>query len=131
MRQPVVSICCPTYNHVNYIEAAICGFLAQETTFPFEIIVRDDASTDGTAEIVRQYSRRYPNIIRAVIEKENQLNKGVRPIHVWPSLATGEFIALCEGDDFWVIDLALDYRLPKRRGMLTVGVKNLHAEEIR
>ena len=102
MRQPVVSICCPTYNHVNYIEAAICGLLAQETTFPFEVIVRDDASTDGTTEIVREYSRRYPNIVRAVIEEENQFKKGIRAAHSLPSLVTGEFIALCEGDDFWI-----------------------------
>jgi glycosyltransferase involved in cell wall biosynthesis len=102
MRQPVVSICCPTYNHVNYIEAAICGLLAQETTFPFEVIVRDDASTDGTTEIVREYSRRYPNIVRAVIEEKNQFKKGIRAVYSWPSLATGEFIALCEGDDFWI-----------------------------
>jgi len=100
--EPIVSIVCATYNHVNYIEDAILGFLAQETTFAFEIIIRDDASTDGTTEIVQYYAKKYPSIIRAVIEDENQFSKGIRSIHIWPSLIKGEFTAFCEGDDFWV-----------------------------
>lgn len=102
MGPPVVSICCATYNHALYIKDALQGFLAQETTFPFEIIVRDDASTDGTTEIVREYARRYPNIIRLIDEAANKFREGIRPLHVWPSLAKGEFVALCEGDDYWI-----------------------------
>lgn len=102
MGPPVVSICCATYNHALYIKDALQGFLAQKTTFPFEIIIRDDASTDGTTDIVREYARRYPNIIRLVVEAENQFKNGVRPVQVWPTLAKGEFVALCEGDDYWI-----------------------------
>ena len=99
---PMVSICCATYNHGEYVEDAICGFLAQETDFSFEIIIRDDASEDRTTAIVFDYASRYPNIVRSVINKENEFRKGVRPIHVWPKLASGRYLAICEGDDFWI-----------------------------
>lgn len=98
---PVVSVCCATYNHFDYIEDALVGILAQVTSFPFEIIIRDDASSDGTSDILRRYAQRYPNIICLMINLENQFKNGIRPMHVWPSLARGKYIALCEGDDFW------------------------------
>lgn len=98
---PTVSICCATYNHEAYIEDAICGFLAQETNFPFEVIIRDDASEDGTTAIVKQYAARYPNIVKAVINPENEFRKGIRPSQIWPKLASGKYLAICEGDDFW------------------------------
>ena len=99
---PVVSIGCITYNHVDYIAQAIDSFLMQETNFPFEILIHDDASTDGTTEILKKYKERYPNIIRLIIQTENQYSKIpiISPIFVWPK-AKGKYIALCEGDDFW------------------------------
>lgn len=111
---PIVSICCVTYNHAEYIEDALCGFLAQETSFPFEIVVRDDASTDGTTDIIHRYLERYPRIIRAIIETENQHSKGIRANPAIARLAKGEFIALCEGDDYWI---TLD-KLEKQVGLL-------------
>ncbi|TWU47533.1 putative glycosyltransferase EpsE [Rubripirellula tenax] len=101
--QPLVSICCATFNHVEYIEDALRGFLAQVTTFPYEIVIRDDASTDGTAGIVENYVQRYPRIIRSVCNSENRFCKGERASHVWPSIARGDYFAFCEGDDFWII----------------------------
>jgi glycosyltransferase involved in cell wall biosynthesis len=100
--KPLVSICCTTYNHEIYIEDALISFLDQETDFPFEILVHDDASTDGTADIVRQYAKRYPNLIKAIYQSENQYSKGIR-VGVTLNLprAKGEFIAFCEGDDYW------------------------------
>jgi len=99
---PVVSICCATYNHALYIEDALRGFLAQETTFPFEILIRDDASTDGTADIAREYAAKYPRIIRTILEQENQYSKGVRPNPAMLPFVRGMYVALCEGDDYWI-----------------------------
>jgi glycosyltransferase involved in cell wall biosynthesis len=99
---PLVSICCITYNHVSYIMEAIDSFLMQETTFPFEILIHDDASTDGTTDIIIDYANKYPDIIRTIIQTENQYSKGglIYPRFVFPK-ARGKYIALCEGDDYW------------------------------
>lgn len=97
-----VSVLCITYNQEDYIEQAIKSFLAQKTDFAFEILIHDDASTDGTAQIVRKYERLYPNMIRAIIQTENQHSKGVKITSgILTPLAKGKYIAVCEGDDFW------------------------------
>lgn len=101
LETPVLSICCTTYNHEDYIRQALDGFLMQETNFPFEIIVRDDASTDKTAEIIKEYEKKYPNIIKPIYKKENTYSKGVKPSLVCFNKAMGDYIALCEGDDYW------------------------------
>ena len=99
---PVVSVFCITYNHVNFIRDAIEGFLMQETTFPVEIFIHDDASTDGTAEIVKEYAEKYPNLFWAVLQTENQWSKGNKKILTdYLQKQRGEFIALCEADDYW------------------------------
>ena len=104
---PVVSICCTTYNHESYVENAIEGFLIQETDFPFEILIRDDFSTDKTAKIVKQYVERYPQLIKPILEKENTFSKGVKPLLQLYKIAKGEYIAICEGDDYWTDPLKL------------------------
>jgi glycosyltransferase involved in cell wall biosynthesis len=68
---PLVTITCVTYQHVNFIRDAIEGFLMQETTFPVEILIHDDASTDGTADIVREYEAKYPHLIKPIYQMEN------------------------------------------------------------
>jgi len=102
LNKPLVSICCITYNHVNYIRDCIEGFLKQKTLFPVEIIIHDDASTDGTDRIIREYADKYPEFIITIIQKENQFSKGIKPIfeYVYPR-AQGKYIANCEGDDYW------------------------------
>lgn len=100
--RPVVTVLCATFNHVEFIADALRGFLIQRTTFPFEVVVRDDASTDGTQSVIEEFAQRYPRIIRAVLNPRNRLQQGVRPVHDYPNLITGEFSALCQGDDFWV-----------------------------
>lgn len=99
---PLVSICCATYNHVSFIEDALNSFLSQKTTFPFEVIVRDDASTDGTSAILWSYQQQYPDIIRVIVNPINMFQHGERAIHCWSQLVRGEFVSLCEGDDFWI-----------------------------
>lgn len=97
-----VSIICTAYNHEKYISQCLDGFLMQKTTFPFEVIVHDDASTDHTAEIIRKYQREYPDIIKPVYQTENQYQKA-NPIikNIMLPLAKGKYAAICEGDDFW------------------------------
>ena len=76
---PLVSICCISYNHESFIEDAVKGFLAQETDFPFEILIHDDASTDSTRQIIKKYAENYPNIIKPMYQLENQFSKGLLP----------------------------------------------------
>lgn len=107
--KPVVSICTITFNHEKYIRDAIEGFLMQETTFPVEIIIHDDASTDSTANIIREYKEEYPDLFRIIIQDENQWSKGGGSIYarfVFPE-ARGKYIAMCEGDDYWTDTLKL------------------------
>lgn len=101
--KPLLSICCITYNHEKYIADAIESFLMQETSFSFEIIIHDDASTDNTPLIIKQYEMKYPNIIRCIYQTENQYSKGNKPLtdFLLP-LVNGKYIATCEGDDFWI-----------------------------
>ncbi|WP_375740596.1 glycosyltransferase family 2 protein [Pseudomonas boanensis] len=106
--KPVVSVVCLTYNQDKYIEDAIRGFLIQRTSFPFEVIIHDDASTDSTAQKILEYKERYPNIIKPVIQAENQYSKA--PFSVMSEafkVASGEYVAICEGDDFWIDELKL------------------------
>ena len=102
IQAPLVSICCITYNHKFYIEDALIGFLIQETDFPFEIIIHDDASDDGTIEILKKYANDYPNIIKPIFQNQNQFSKNKFSLlqQVF-NLSRGDFIALCEGDDYW------------------------------
>ncbi len=100
--EPMVSICCAVYNHASYIAQALDSFLSQERDFAIEILVHDDASTDGTQAILRDYAARYPDVVKPLFETENQYSKGVAidPTYNY-SRAQGKYIALCEGDDFW------------------------------
>lgn len=106
---PLVSISCITYNHAPYIRQCLDGFLMQKCDFDFEILVHDDASTDGTSEIIREYYSKHPDIIKPIIQQENQYSKGVRGIMARFnfSRAQGKYIALCEGDDYWTDPLKL------------------------
>jgi len=98
---PLVSVCCTTYNHDQFIRDAIYGFLIQRTDFPFEILIHDDASTDQTAAVIREYESRYPLLIRGIYQTDNQYSKGVMPTTLVFPEARGKYIAFCEGDDFW------------------------------
>lgn len=105
--KPLVAINCITYNHEAYLRDALEGFVMQKTDFPFVAIVHDDASTDGTADIIREYVARYPDIILPIYETENQYSKHNGSVHHVMSAArnaTGaKYIAYCEGDDYWTV----------------------------
>jgi glycosyltransferase involved in cell wall biosynthesis len=99
MREPIVSVLSITYNHAPYIAHAIESFLSQQTTFPFEIVIGEDYSTDETREIVLDFARRYPHMIRVVISERNV---GVVPNFLRTFAACrGKYVAMCEGDDYW------------------------------
>lgn len=100
--RPVVSIICISFNHALYIEDAIRGFLIQKTGFPFEIILHDDASTDATQQIIRWYHEKYPNLIKPVLHQQNQYSQGKKPAPLATTYSCGDYLALCEGDDFWI-----------------------------
>lgn len=97
---PKVSVVSITYNHEAFIRDALDGFVAQNTNFPVEIIVADDASTDSTPEIVQEYVQRYPDLFKSILRSKNV--GGDANFMEALSLASGQYIALCEGDDYWI-----------------------------
>lgn len=99
--EPMVTIFCLAYNHEKYIRKTLEGFLSQKTDFPFEVLVNDDCSTDGTAAIIREYEMRYPDIIHPVYQERNLYSQGISAKSVLAPLIKGRYVALCEGDDYW------------------------------
>ncbi|MBN2520778.1 MAG: glycosyltransferase [Bacteroidales bacterium] len=100
---PLVSISCITYNHEEYIRDSIEGFLMQKTTFPVEILIHDDASTDKTSEIIREYEKKFPDLIFPIFQKVNQYSKGINiPLTFQYPRARGKYYGGAEGDDYWI-----------------------------
>ncbi|MDF1618115.1 glycosyltransferase family 2 protein [Petrocella sp. FN5] len=102
MGNVLVSIICVAYNHEKYIAEALDSFLMQKTDFDYEILLHDDASTDDTASIIKEYEEKYPDRIKAIYQKENQYSKGIHVFDFYLDIAQGKYIAICEGDDFWI-----------------------------
>lgn len=99
---PLVSICCVVYNHSKFLHEALESFLSQITDFGIEVLISDDASTDGSQEIIKSYQERYPKIIKPIFQSCNQFSHGIRPnIEFNLPRVCGEYIAFCDGDDFW------------------------------
>ncbi len=109
MKTPLVSISCITYNHESYIRECLDGFIMQKTDFLFEVLIHDDASTDKTADIIREYEAKYPDIIKPIYQTENQWSKRKGGINIRFNFnrAKGKYIAMCEGDDYWTDPLKL------------------------
>jgi glycosyltransferase involved in cell wall biosynthesis len=105
VQQPLVTVRTSTYQHGAFIRQCIEGVLMQKTAFPFEFIIGEDFSTDGTRQIVFEYAQRYPNVIRVITADYNVGMKanGTRCMR----RARGKYIALCEGDDYWTDPLKL------------------------
>ncbi|RMB57435.1 glycosyltransferase [Dokdonia sinensis] len=104
---PKVSIVCATYNQQKYISQAIDSFLMQECNFDFEIIIHDDCSTDGTSQIIRDYEKKYPQLIKPIYQEENIYSQGKKPWVFCLKKAKGNYIALSDGDDYWTDPLKL------------------------
>ena len=105
---PLVSIQCLVYNHEPYLRQCLDGFVMQKTNFKFEAIVHDDLSTDGSAAIIREYAEKYPDIIKPIFETENQYSKHDGSLdRIMHEACKGKYIALCEGDDYWIDPLKL------------------------
>lgn len=97
-----VSVSCLVYNHEKYLRQCLDSLLMQETNFKYEILIHDDASTDGSADIIREYESKFPDIIKPIYQTENQYSKQVQIswTYQYPR-ARGKYLAWCEGDDFW------------------------------
>lgn len=99
--RPKVSIICSTYNHELYVCEALDSFLMQKTNFPVEIILYDDASSDNTANIIKRYKNKYPNVFKTTFNKNNKFSKNFKQLINFLLKAKGDYIALCDGDDYW------------------------------
>lgn len=105
----IVSISCLVYNHEPYLKQCFEGFVMQKTNFKFEVLIHDDASTDGSVEIIKEYTDKYPDIFKPYFQKENQYSQGNGFVGgmINRERAKGKYIALCEGDDYWIDPLKL------------------------
>ena len=102
MNDIIVSVYCLAYNHAKYIGKTLEGFVSQKTDFRFEVLVHDDASSDDTASIIREYEEKYPDIIKGIYQTENQYSKRIGIINTFlVDKICGKYVAICEGDDYW------------------------------
>jgi len=102
MNEIKVSVLCLAYNHEKFIRKCLDGFVMQKTDFKFEVLVHDDASTDGTKAIIEEYEKNYPEIIKPIYQTENQYSKGIDiGEDILLSKLKGKYIAFCESDDYW------------------------------
>jgi glycosyltransferase involved in cell wall biosynthesis len=105
---PIVSVCVQTYQHAQSIRQCLDGILMQKTSFDFEVMIGEDASKDGTREICKEYADRYPGKIRLILHRrENNITIRNSPTGRFNFAyniytAKGKYIALCEGDDYWI-----------------------------
>lgn len=107
-RELMVTIRCLVYNHEPYLRQCLDGFVMQQTNFRFEAIVHDDASTDDSAAIIREYAEKYPDIIKPIYQTENQYSKRNGSIRrIMNEHTHGKYVAMCEGDDYWTDPLKL------------------------
>jgi glycosyltransferase involved in cell wall biosynthesis len=105
---PFVSVVCKTYMHENYIRKCLEGFLIQKTTFPVEILINDDASTDRTTQIINEFQTKYPKLFKTTFQTENQYKRNPKtPDFIKPLKKQGKYIAKCEGDDYWTDPMKL------------------------
>lgn len=100
---PLVSIICLTYNQEKYVRDCLEGFISQKTSFPYEILIYDDASTDSTPDIIREYAAKHPSIFKPTYYTTNNYSQGLGFVGLYTGIkeAKGKYVAYCEGDDYW------------------------------
>ena len=104
----MVSVCVLSYNHEKCLRQCLEGIFMQKVSFPIEVRVHDDASTDRSQEIIKEYQQRYSDILKPILQSENQFSKGGGILNKFLlPLCEGKYIALCEGDDYWTDPLKL------------------------
>ena len=111
--KPLISVCIVTYRHKDYIGKCLDSILSQKGNFSLEILLHDDASTDGSQEIIRSYQEKYPEILFPILQTENQYSQGKRNItgiFNFPR-AKGEFITVIDGDDFYLREDTLEKQM--------------------
>ena len=99
--KPLISVVVITYNHEQYILDALKGIASQETSFPFEVIIHDDASTDETRRLIEKFVKCNEISVKTVFQESNIYSQGDSYIEYVDPLVEGKYVALCEGDDFW------------------------------
>lgn len=104
----MVSVLAIAYNHELWIAHALDSFVMQKTIFPIEILVHDDASTDKTAEIIKEYEKKYPGLVKGFYQTENQFSQGNNPLFILSQMARGKYVAICECDDYWTDPFKLE-----------------------
>ncbi len=113
---PIVTIICLTFNQEQYVRDCLEGFLSQQTTFPYEVLIYDDASTDSTPAIIREYVSKYPSIFKPTFYTTNNYSQGLGFVGLYTGIkeAKGKYVAYCEGDDYWTDP----HKLQKQVGFL-------------
>ncbi len=125
----LITICCIAYNQQDFIGKALESFLMQRTNFKFEVIVHDDASTDRTAHIIKEYATNFPDIIKPILQTENKYTKeglNFQFKYVFPYVKT-KYIAFCEGDDFWIDPLKLQKQVDFLENNIEYGLVHTKA----
>lgn len=109
---PLVSVICLCYNHEKYIKKSLDSILMQKVNFDFEVIIHDDASTDNSVEIIKDYHQKYPDKIVPILQSENQYSKSINitTTYIYPKVR-GKYIALCECDDYWIDEFKLQKQI--------------------
>lgn len=138
MEEIMVSVFCTVYNHEKYIKDTLEGFVKQKTQFKYEVLINDDCSTDKSAQIIQSYAEKYPDIIKPIFQRENQYQQGINILKKFLlPLAKGKYIAMCEGDDYWISNNKLQKQVeymeenPKCTFCFTNGIikNNIKASE--
>lgn len=131
MQTPIVSIVLLVYNQSEFLRQAIEGLLMQRTSFPFEVVVHDDASTDGSDKIIEEYAFKFPHIINPIFQHENKFSVyGINFVVKYAiSNSQGKYIAMCAGDDYWIDPLKLQKQVDFLESNTDVGL--IHTKAVK